>query len=108
MIYEDRFWGDCGFIHVCFDVRHMDELKSASEEAGFAFTVDSGGSFDMGQAKGRFAYTEDPDGTLIEFVETFKMPILARLNLYLNLENRNPEKPLPDWMLKTLKFSRVR
>ena len=107
-IYENRFWGDCGFIHVCFDVRHMDELKSASEEAGFAFTVDSGGSFDMGKAKGRFAYTEDPDGTLIEFVETFKMPILARLNLYLNLENRNPEKPLPNWMLKTLKFSRVR
>ena len=107
-IYENRFWGDCGFIHVCFDVRQMDELKSASETAGFEFTVDSGGSFDMGKAKGRFAYTEDPDGTLIEFVETFKMPILERLNLYLNLEHRNPEKPLPDWMLKTLKFSRVR
>ena len=107
-IFKDRYWGDYGFIHVCFDVRHIDELKSACSESGFPFTVDSGGSFDMGEAKGRFAYVEDPDGTLIEFVETLKLPLLARLNLYLNLEKRNPEKPLPDWMLKALKLSRVR
>ena len=107
-IYENRMWGDCGFIHVCFDVKHMDVLKELSKSNGFPFTVDSDGSFDMGEATGRFSYTEDPDGTLIEFVETFKMPILAKLKLYLDLRKRRPEKPLPNWMLKVLKFTRVK
>ncbi len=107
-IYQDRLWGDCGFIHVCFDVKHMDTLKELSAERGFPFTVDSAGSFDMGEAAGRFAYAEDPDGTLIELVETFRMPILAKLRLYLDLRKRRPEKPLPNWMLKVLKFTRVK
>ena len=62
----------------------------------------------MGEAKGRFAYTEDPDGTLIEVVETLKLPIVAKLNIYLDLQKRSPDKPLPDWMLKALRFSRVK
>ena len=107
-LYENRFWGDCGFIHACFDARDMDALKLQSESSGFPFTVDSGGSFDMGEAEGRFAYTEDPDGTLIEVVETLKLPIIAKLNIYLDLRKRSPDKPLPDWMLKTLRFSRVK
>lgn len=107
-IFENRFWGDWGFIHLCFDVRNMDELKIAAEKAGFPFTVDSGSSFDMGEAAGRFAYVEDPDGTLIEFVETHKLPILKKFGWYLNLKKRNAEKALPDWMLRTLRFSRVK
>ena len=107
-IYEGRYWGDCGFIHVCFDVQNMDALKQSSEENGFPFTVDSGSSFDMGDAKGRFAYTEDPDGTLIEMVETFKLPIFAKLKWNLDISNRAPEKPLANWLLKALRFSRVK
>ena len=107
-IYEDRFWGDLGFMHVCFDVCGTDDLKKASEEAGFPFTVDTGDSFHMGKAIGRFAYAEDADGTLIEMVETFKMPLIKKIGLYLDLTKRDPLKPLPDWMLKTLRFSRVR
>ena len=30
----------------------------------------------MGDAAGQFAYIEDPDGTLIEFVETHKVPLV--------------------------------
>ena len=41
---------------------------------GYSLTVDSNESFDMGDAAGRFSYIEDPDGTLIEFVETHKLP----------------------------------
>jgi len=67
-IYAGRFWGDLGFIHLCFDVRGMEGLKRRCGQAGFPFTVDSAQAFVMGEASGRFAYVEDPDGTLVEFV----------------------------------------
>ncbi|TKB97726.1 VOC family protein [Pedobacter cryophilus] len=107
-IYQNRFWGDQGFIHVCFDVIGMKQLKQECAEAGFPFTVDSENSFDMGKAAGHFSYIEDPDGTLIEFVETHKVPILKKLGLYLNLKNRNPDKNLPDWMVKLMGLTAVR
>jgi hypothetical protein len=91
----------------------MDELKASCEKLGFPFTVDSkhsheGNSFDMGEAAGHFSYIEDPDGTLIEFVETHKIAVLKKLGWYLNLKKREPGKPLPEWILKTLRFSRVK
>jgi len=107
-IYENRFWGDPGFIHVCFDVIGMEHLKAECEAGGFPFRVDSANSFDMGEAAGHFSYIEDADGTLIEFVETHKVPILKKLGIYLNLRKRNPEKNLPDWMVKTLSMNRVK
>lgn len=105
-IYENRFWGDLGFIHMCFDVNGMQELKQKCEAHGHPFTVDSANSFDMGEAAGHFTYIEDPDGALIEFVETHKIPIMKKLGWYLNLQKRNPEKPLPRWMLKALSLNR--
>ena len=112
-IYEGRFWGDPGFIHLCYDMHGMDELKNYCESKGFPFTVDSkksheGNSFDMGEAAGHFSYIQDPDGTLIEFVETHKVPILKKLGWYLDLRKRDPDKSLPDWILNTLRFSRVK
>ncbi len=105
-IFADRLWGDKGFIHLCFDVRGMDELRSACEKAGFPFTVDSGDTFDMGDAGGRFSYCEDPDGTLIEFVETHKVPIAKSIGLSLNLIKRPAHKALPRWMVKALGLAR--
>jgi len=112
-IYEGRLWGDPGFIHLCYDMRGMNSLRNYCEYKGFPFKVDSeksheGNSFDMGEAAGHFSYIEDPDGTLIEFVETHKLPVLKKLGWYLNLKNRDPYKPLPDWILKTLRFSKVK
>jgi catechol 2,3-dioxygenase-like lactoylglutathione lyase family enzyme len=107
-IYENRNWGDLGFIHVCFDIRGMKQLAKKCAEAGSAFTVDSSNSFDMGKAAGHFSYIEDPDQTLIEFVETHKIPIFEKLGLFLNIKNRAPEKPLPNWMLGMLSLNRVR
>ena len=113
-IYDGRFWGDPGFIQICFDVRNMDALKTKCESMGFHFTVDSSVNpenaaiFDMGEASGRFTYIEDYDGTLIEFVETHKIPLIKKLGIYLNLRNFNPLKPIPDWMLKALRFGRVK
>ena len=112
-IFENRFWGDPGFIHLCYDIRGMDQLKSFCDSKGFPFTVDSkkshdGNSFDMGEAAGHFSYIEDPDGTLIEFVETHKIPIMKKFGWYIDIRKRDAHKSLPDWMLKTLKFSRVK
>jgi len=107
-IYHDRFWGDLGFIHLCFDITGISLLRKECIDKGYPFTVDTGDTFDMGEASGAFSYTEDPDGTLIEFVETHKIPILKKLGLYLNLRNRNPEKSLPRWILKSLSFNRIK
>lgn len=105
-IFEQRNWGDLGFIHLCFDIRGMQNLKIQCKEHGFPFTVDSSNSFDMGKAAGHFAYCEDPDGTLIEFVETHKIPVFEKWGIYLNLKKRKPEKSLPNWMLKLLSLNR--
>ncbi len=112
-IFKNRQWGDPGFIHLCYDMRGMIELRKSCEKKGFPFTVDTmksidNESFDMGEAAGHFAYIEDPDGALIEFVETHKVPILKKLGFYLDLRKRDPEKSLPDWILKALRFSRVK
>jgi catechol 2,3-dioxygenase-like lactoylglutathione lyase family enzyme len=115
-IYENRFWGDLGFIQVCFDVSNMSSIKKHCEKYGHPFTIDSnpeiyekgGEIFGMGDAAGHFVYIEDPDGTLIELVETHRIPILKKIGWYLNLKKRNPEKPLPDFMLKTLAWSAVK
>lgn len=107
-IFANRYWGDLGFIHLCFDVQGMDALKKECEEKGFPFTIDTADTFDMGEAGGRFSYVEDPDGTLIEFVETHKIPIVKKLNWYLDVRKRDPKKPIPKWMLKTLALGRVK
>jgi catechol 2,3-dioxygenase-like lactoylglutathione lyase family enzyme len=110
-IYEGRFWGDPGFIQICFDIQGFTELEEFCKSTGHPFTVNSKQklhqSFDMGEAAGHFAYIEDPDGTLIELVETHKIPIVKKLGWYLDLTKKEKGKRLPDWMLKTLRFNRV-
>ncbi len=107
-IYEERQWGDLGFIHLCFDVSNIEQLKEKCKNSGHPFTVDSSNSFDMGEAAGHFSYIEDPNGTLIEFVETHRIPIVKKLGWYLELRKRDPMKNLPDWVLKALRFTRDR
>ncbi|WP_405414148.1 VOC family protein [Maribacter sp. Asnod1-A12] len=107
-IFENRLWGDLGYIHLCFDVSGMSAIREKAKTNGYPFTVDSANSFDMGDAAGHFSYMEDPNGTLIELVETHKVPILKSLGLYLNLKKRNPQKTLPKWLVKSLSFHRVK
>ncbi len=113
-IFENRFWGDLGYIHLCFDVNNMKQLEKECNNSGFPFTIDSasqsGKSFDMGEAAGHFSYIEDPDGTLIEFVETHKVPILKKLGIYFNLKKRDNLKPLPKWLIGLMglnKYNRI-
>lgn len=107
-IFENRFWGDLGFIHMCFDVRDMSGLKEKAAKLNYPFTVDSANSFDMGKAAGRFGYVEDPDGALIEFVETHKLPLVEKLGWYIDLTKRKPGKSLPRWLIHLFKLNRVK
>lgn len=110
-IFEGRYWGDPGFIQVCFDVINMDALKAYCAEKGFPFTVDScadKGRFDMGDASGRFTYIEDPDGTLIEFVETQKIMIMKKWGWSLNLLKRNRQKPLPKLLFRMMRMNKIK
>jgi hypothetical protein len=107
-LFENRYWGDLGYIHICWDIRNMEALGKELEAAGFPFTVNSASSFDMGEASGQFTYVEDPDNTWIEFVETHKIPISQKMNWYLDTRKRPAGKALPKWMLRMLRFNRVK
>lgn len=113
-IFKDRLWGDLGYIHLCFDIRHMDSLEKECNALGYKFTVNSNvkhnnkGSFDMGEAAGHFTYIEDPDGTLIEFVETHRIPLLKALGINLNLDKRDPEKSLPRFIINMMGLKKVK
>lgn len=107
-LYEGRWWGDPGFIHLCFDVRNMEAVKADAEALGHPFVCDSGADFKMGEADGHFTYVEDPDGTLIEFVETFKIPVLKKMGIYLHLDGKDDKKPLPRYITKALRFLEVK
>lgn len=104
-IYDGRYWGDPGFIQLCYDVTNMKALSAHCKELGYPFTVDScpgDVSFDMGDASGHFTYIEDPDGTLIEFVETHRIPVVKKLGWYINLLRRDRKKPLPRFLFRMM------
>lgn len=104
-IFEGRYWGDPGFIQICFDVTNMKAFGEFCASKGSPFTVDScpnNISFDMGDASGHFTYIEDPDGSLIEFVETHKIPVAKKLGWFLDMKKRDTKKPLPKFLFKMM------
>ncbi len=110
-LFEGRYWGDPGFIQICFDVTNMRELEKACVAAGYPFTVDScpnGERFDMGEASGHFTYVEDPDGTLIELVEAHKLTVLKRPHIYIDMLSRPREKPFPKFFVRLMGLFRVK
>lgn len=107
-IFENRYWGDQGFIHLCFDIKNMNKLVEECKEMGFPFRVLSNDSFEMGETNAHWGYIEDCDGTLIEFVETHKVAILKKFNWFINMKKRDPQKPLPNWLIKALSIKRVK
>jgi len=108
-IYEGRQWGDIGFVHLAYDIRNMKALGEKLETIGHGFTCDTKDVLSMGEStRVHCTYTEDPDGTLIELIEVYKIPIIEKLGIYLNVEKRPPSQSYPDLMLKALKFMRVK
>lgn len=107
-LYENRQWADPGFVHLGYDVRGMVALGEDLDQQGYGFTCDSNDALDMGNTKVHCVYIEDRDGTLLELIEVYKVPIIEKWGVFLNVEKRDPMKPLPDFMLKALRFSRIR
>lgn len=112
-MYKDRYWGDPGFIHICFDVKDMDGIKMHCEKSGHPFVLDSsdtenGKSFNMGDVTSRVAYINDPDGTAIEFVETHKVPLIPALGIAINLKSKTTNKNVPKWVYKLIKLNKVK
>lgn len=110
-IFEGRFWGDPGFIQLCFDVTNMRALEEKCNALGFPFTVDSNKNaehFDMGEASGHFTYIEDPDGTLIELVEAHKITVLKRPHIYIDMLKRDRTKAFPKIMFRLMGLSKVK
>lgn len=107
-IFKDRYWGDLGYIHICFDIHNMPHLVDECQQKGYPFQVLSAPSFDMGDTNGHWGYLEDNDGTLVEFVETHKVPLIKSLKWNIDLRKRDPHRSLPRWLINGLALKRVK
>lgn len=107
-IFADRIWADTGFVHLGFDVKGMTAIGADLKTAGFGFTCDSNEALSMGKTRVHCVYIDDPDKTWLELIEVYKIPIIEKWGVFLDVEKRDPKKPLPNFMLKALKFSRVK
>ncbi len=105
-IYKGRMWGDTGFVHVGMDVKNMHDLGDILAKNGHGFTCDSSSGLHMGKTRVHCTYIEDPDGTLIELIEVYKIPIMEKWGIFLDVHKRDPLKPLPRFMLKSMRFNR--
>ncbi|MAE86843.1 MAG: glyoxalase [Flammeovirgaceae bacterium] len=106
-IFENRYWGDPGFIHLCFDVFNLKSWVKYFSEIS-PFTILSDENFRMGDAYGYWGYLEDPDGTLIEMVETHRIPIFKNLGIIINLKNKSPHKKVPKWLVQAMRLKKAR
>lgn len=107
-IFEDRIWCDLGFAHLGFDVRGMGALGKALDAKGFGFRCDTADAIGMGETKVHCTYIDDPDECWLEMIEVHKVPIIEKWGLFLDVQKRGADEPLPRWMLKALRFSRVK
>lgn len=107
-LFEGRWWGDPGFIQICLDIRNMEGIHARVKAMGSDFVCDGGDDFSMGDADGHFTYVVDPDDTMIEFVETTRIPVVKKLGISINLRGRDPHKSLPLILLKAMRFMRIK
>lgn len=108
-IWKGRIWGDVGFVHLGMDIRGMKAVGEKLTAQGHPFTCDTKDILSMGDStKVHCTYIDDPDGILIEMIEVFKIPLIEKLGFYLDVASKDTKKPLPGWLLKTMRFMRVK
>lgn len=98
--------GDLGIfaakLNCCNVAAFHKEISAKWQDCSVPEVCPDGQRFDMGDSSGHFTYIEDPDGTLIEFVETHKVSIVKKLGLAIDMSKRDPEKPLPKFLFRLM------
>jgi hypothetical protein len=61
----------------------------------------------MGRTRVHCAYICDPDGVLIELIEVYKIPIMEKWGIFLNVHGKRAGKHLPNWLIRILRFSKI-
>lgn len=107
-IFRNRIWGDVGFVHIGLDVLDMKGLAARLAQNDIQFKCDSASALSMGKTQVHCAYVVDPDGILVELIEVYRIPIIEKLGLFINVHGRRASKHLPRWILKLLRFSRIK
>ena len=108
-IWTGRIWGDIGFVHLGMDVIGLKSLGKKLADAGHPFTCDTEDVLSMGDStKVHCTYIDDPDGILVEMIEVFKIPLVEKWGFYLDLTKKDYKKPLPNLLLKMMRFMRVK
>jgi hypothetical protein len=54
------------------------------------------------------AYITDPDGVLIELIEVYKIPLIEKWGIFLNVHGKKAGKNLPKWLIRLLRFSAIK
>ena len=72
--YEGRCWGDIGLMELCFDVDNIDATFEYLKKKGVPIVVPVH-SQNIGQkSEASFFYIKDPDGSMLEFAKSGKLP----------------------------------
>ena len=107
-IFRGRIWGDVGFVHIGLDIFDMKGLAERLAQNNIAFKCDSASALSMGKTQVHCAYVVDPDGILIELIEVYKIPLIEKWGIFLNVHGKKAGKALPNWMIRLLRFSRIK
>lgn len=107
-IYRGRIWGDTGFVHLGLDINDMKGLQQKLLLNNVVFHCDSQAALSMGKTKVHCAYICDPDGVLIELIEVYKIPLVEKWGIYLNVHGKHAGKHLPRWLLQMLRLSQIK
>lgn len=107
-IFRGRIWGDIGFVHLGLDVFDMAGLQKELKANAIDIHCDSNEALSMGKTKVHCAYICDPDGVLIELIEVYKIPLLEKWGIFLNVHGKRTGKHLPKWLIRLLRFARIK
>jgi catechol 2,3-dioxygenase-like lactoylglutathione lyase family enzyme len=107
-IFRGRIWGDVGFVHIGLDVFDMRGLADVLAQKNIQFKCDSQAALSMGKTQVHCAYVVDPDGILIELIEVYKIPLIEKWGIFLNVHGKKAGKALPNWLIRLLRFSRIK
>lgn len=107
-IFRGRIWGDVGFVHIGLDVVDMRGLAAQLAQKNIQLQCDSQAALSMGKTQVHCAYICDPDGVLIELIEVYKIPLIEKWGIFLNVHGKKAGKALPNWLIRLLRFSRIK